>query len=404
MLEVTAATPQLARRVNASAVLDVMRSSSAVTVSEVIKATGLTRATAISVCEELMDRGWIRELDNQRTFGEYQKGRPARRFELDERAGYVLGIDVGAFKTTVVVADLRGRTVARASHPFAALEISPEERIDVINGTVLEALDSAGTEPARVLAATAGIAAPVDRDGNVLASQHFWELFDVGLKTALNSLHGWVVQLENDANLAALGERWRGSGVGVDDLVVILSSERFGSGVVESGRLLHGSSGGAGEMAYLTIVEGVGTTDGIASLARSWAAEALAGKARTSLRDVAAGGTEVGAEEVFDAASRGDKVALGILDQISERMARIIATVATLINPELVVIGGAVAGSASVLLETITQRLAGYTATPPRVAVSPLGDSIVTVGAVRHALDYVESHSLDLKLAGVSAG
>src|SRR5213593_3897938 len=101
MLEVTAATPQLARRVNASAVLGVIRNSSVVTVSELIEATGLTRATAISVCEELMSRGWIRELENQRSSGDYQKGRPARRFELDERAGYVLGIDVGALKTTV---------------------------------------------------------------------------------------------------------------------------------------------------------------------------------------------------------------------------------------------------------------------------------------------------------------
>jgi predicted NBD/HSP70 family sugar kinase len=79
-------------------------------------------------------------------------------------------------------------------------------------------------------------------------------------------------------------------------------------------------------------------------------------------------------------------------------MARVIGSVATMINPELVVIGGAVANSAGVLLEPIAARLPEFTATPPRVAVSPLGDSIVTVGAVRRALDYVETNTLDLEL------
>ena len=79
-------------------------------------------------------------------------------------------------------------------------------------------------------------------------------------------------------------------------------------------------------------------------------------------------------------------------------MARVIASVASFINPEQVVIGGAVAESAGALLPGITALLPSYTATPPRVTVSPLGDSIVTVGAVRHALDYVEANALELVL------
>jgi predicted NBD/HSP70 family sugar kinase len=396
MSEMTAATPQLLRRVSAGAVLDFMRASQAVTVTEVMQATGLTRATAISVCEDLTERGWIRELENQRAFGGYQKGRPARRFELNERAGYVLGMDVGISKATVVVSDLRGKALGRSSQPFADAEIPPEERIAVIDRTAMMALHSVGAAPDSVLAVCAGIAAPVDRNGDILVTQHFWGLFDVGLKSALKDLRGWTVLLENDANLAALGDRWRGAAAGVDDVVVILASERFGSGVIDDGRLLHGVGGGAGELAFLDMVDGVGDTYGIATLARLWAAEALAGKAKTSLREHAAEGPE--AEHVFAAAASGDAVALAILERLSDRMARVIAPVATVMNPELVVIGGAVANSAGVLLEDIAARLKEFTVTPPRLAVSPLGDSIVTVGAVRCALDYVEKNSLDLEL------
>ncbi|MHA7299782.1 ROK family transcriptional regulator [Pseudarthrobacter sp. MDT1-22] len=397
MTEISVATPQLLRRVSAGAVLDFMRASEAVTVTEVLEATGLTRATAIAVCEDLMQRGWIRELENQRAFGGYQKGRPARRFELNERAGYVLGMDVGVSKATVVVSDLRGKALGRSSQPFAEADIPAEERIAVIDRTAMMALHSVGASPDSVLAVCAGIAAPVDRNGEVLVTQHFWGLFDVGLKSALRDRRGWTVLLENDANLAALGDRWRGAAAGVDDVVVILASERFGSGVIDGGRLLHGRGGGAGELAFLDMVEGVGDTYGIAALARTWAADALAGKVKTSLREFAAEGVE--AEQVFAAAADGDAVARAILERLADRMARIIGAVSTIINPELVVIGGAVAKSAGVLLGPIARHLTKYTVTPPRVAVSPLGDSIVTVGAVRCALDYVEKNTLDLELA-----
>ncbi|NUT69720.1 ROK family transcriptional regulator [Pseudarthrobacter sp. C4D7] len=397
MPEPVPATPQLLRRVSAGAVLEFMRASGAVTVTDIMAATGLTRATTIAVCEDLAGRGWILELENQREFGGYRKGRPARRFELNERAGVVLGMDIGYAKVTVVAADLRGRTIGRASRPFQAGEVGSRERIAFIDDVAMAALRSAGADPGQVLAVCAGVAAPVDRHGDVVATQEFWGLFDMGLGPALKETRGWTVLLENDANLAALGDRWQGAAAGVDDVVVILASERLGSGIVEGGRLVHGTRGSAGELAYLNLVEGVGDTLGIAHLARTWAADALAATGPTSLREFQP--RRVEAEQVFAAAARGDAVASGILDRIADRMARVVGTVSTMLNPELVVIGGGVADSAHVLLAPISARLAGYTATPARVAVSPLGDAIVTVGAVRRALDYVEENSLDLVLA-----
>lgn len=389
-----AATPQLLRRVNAQAVLAVIRGTDVATGTELMDRTGLTRASVIAVCEDLIRRGWIRELDIrvEEQPGSPRKGRPARRFELNASAGYVLGIDIGAATTTAAVADLRGTVVGRSSESFRAADIPAAERIDVVDRACRQALEAAGTTAGSVLAAGAGIAAPVDRDGKVLVTQHFWSLFDVGLRSALAELHGWTVLLENDANLAALGERWRGSGAGVDDLVVLLAGERLGAGVLESGRLLHGRGGAAGEMGYLDMVEGVGSSDGIASLARQWSA--ARGPSDGGPRD---GGT-ASARRVFEDAAAGNSAALEILDRISERMARVIASVASFINPEQVVIGGAVAESAGALLPAITALLPRFTATPPRVTVSPLGDAIVTVGAIRHALDYVETNALELDL------
>jgi predicted NBD/HSP70 family sugar kinase len=338
--------------------------------------------------------GWVVELDPGRT----SVGRPSRRFEYNNRAGHVLGIDIGASKTTVLVSDLRGETVAKAGRSAADVK-TPAERTEIVHETVIEALASAGVSNDEVLVAGVGVAAPVDREGKILVDDEFWRRFDGDLAKRLTELHGWPVLLENDANLATLGEHWRGGARNVDDLVVLLAGERFGSGLMDSGRLLHGSRGGAGEMVFLKLIEGVGDTHGIARIAREHGAAAVADEAvETSLQELATDG-EVTAEQVFRAAADGDKVAQSILHDIADRTARVIATLGTLFNPELVVIGGAVAQAAGALLPDLEEQLPRYTSTPLRVAVSSLGDTIVSVGAVRHALNYVELHALDLELS-----
>ncbi|MFF0271413.1 ROK family protein [Kribbella sp. NPDC004536] len=387
------ATPTMLRRVNAGKVLGVLTRARVMTGTGLIEATGLTRATVHAVCNDLISMGWVVELDPGRT----SVGRPSRRFEFNSHAGYVLGIDIGAARTTVLVSDLRGETVAKVGRSIAGVK-TPGERTELVHETVVEALASAGVSDAEVLAAGVGVAAPVDRDGNLLVDDEFWRRFDSGLSSRLTELHGWPVLLENDANLATLGEHWRGEARNVDDLVVLLAGERFGSGLMDSGRLLHGSRGGAGEMVFLKLIEGVGDTHGIARIAREDGTAAVADEAvETSLRELATDG-EVTAEQVFRAAADGDKVAQGILHDIADRTARVIATLGTLFNPELVVIGGAVAQAAAALLPDLEEQLPRYTSTPLRVAVSSLGDAIVSVGAVRHALNYVELHALDLEL------
>jgi predicted NBD/HSP70 family sugar kinase len=391
-------TPQLLRQVNAEAVLGVMRRSAVMTGTDLMHATGLTRATVIAVCEDLLRAGWLHELGAAAPEGPQGKGRPARRFEFAATAGFVLGVDIGVAKVSVLVADLRGRTLGRSSLPFAAPDLAGE-RVDVVSAAALAALDDSGVDARRVLAVGAGLPAPIDRDGNVVASQEFWGMFDVGLRTALLERHGWTVLLENDANLAALGERWRGAAADVSDLAVMLSGERLGTGVMESGRLLHGSRGSIGEMGYLHQVVGVGTPEGMAGLARRWGSDAVAGPAPTMLRDWTGGiAGKVTAEMVFQAADGGDPPALSILARLADRMARVIGSLATLLNPELVVLGGAVSCSAAVLLDPIAAQLPLYTHTPPRLAVSTLGEDIVAVGALRHALDHVDATALTLNL------
>jgi len=391
----TASTPQVLRRTNLNVVLGVMRESSALTGTDLIEATGLTRATVIAVCNDLIRRGWVRELKAPKGPGP-QKGRPARYFEFNEAAGCVLGIDIGMATTTVLVADLKGGILSRTSERFIKNAGAADRRATVIQA-VDQALAAAGLAHSAVLAVGVGLATAVDRHGNLVKSRRQWRSFDLGLQTQAWKQHGWPVLLGNDAKLAALAERWCGIGAGIEDLAVMLAGERIATGLIEAGRLLHGSNGGAGEVGKLELVDGVGSQDGIAKLARLWGTELLASGAPTKIRDlVGPGVTRVSARFVFEAAAAGDAGAQEILERIARRMARVISLLGTFLNPELVVIGGAVAASAAVLLPTITAELPRLTETPPRVAVSGLGNAIVAMGAVRLALDYVEQNALGL--------
>ena len=395
MLIGTAPSTQLVRRVNAGAMLKAMRGAGVVTGTELMASTGLSRATVISICDELVRLGWLQELENQRGAGDYIKGRPARRFVFDDSAASVLGIDIGANKITAIVADMAGTPLSQVTMPFRTYNVSANERADVLDRIAADVLKKAGVSADSILAVSVGVAAPVSRDGEVLTVQEFWKSFDV--RGIVSERHGWHVLLENDANLAALAERWQGTALGVDNLVVMLAGDRLGSGILESGRLLHGQLGGFGELGYLDTVDGVGDTYGIAHYAALWGREVLDDTKGTKLRKLCGDDpAALTAEMVFKAAAEGDHAAAQVLDRLAHRMARVIGSISTLVNPELVVIAGAVAASANALIPAIEKQLPDFTFTPPRLATSTLSDGIVSLGAIRHALDYVEEHALDL--------
>ncbi|MDD7836113.1 ROK family protein [Paenarthrobacter sp. AB444] len=395
MMSGTAPSTQLVRRLNAGAMLKAMRGAGVVTGTELMTLTGLSRATVISICDELVRLGWLQELENQRGAGDYIKGRPARRFVFDDGAASVLGIDIGVNKITTIVADMAGTPLSQVTRPFRTYNVSAAERADVLDKIAAEALEKAGVPADSVLAVSVGVAAPVNREGEVLTVQEFWKSFDV--RRIVSERHGWHVLLENDANLAALAERWRGTAKGVDNLVVMLAGDRLGSGILESGRLLHGHLGGFGELGFLNNVEGVGSTYGIAYEATAAGREALKTQTATKLRALCGGNPDaLTAEMVFTAAAEGDAASKKALESVSLRMAKVIGAISTLVNPELVVIAGGVAASAEVLLPGIAKHLPEFTFTPPRLATSIVGDGIVSLGAIRHALDYVEEHALDL--------
>lgn len=393
------------RDASARLVLEHLWDVDEVTGSALIEATGLSRATVHDVCDELIEHGWVTELESQRTGNDHRKGRPARRYAFDARAGVVVGVDAGQHRISATVTDLRGDALAST-----VLTVEPEDgtvarRLALIEQATFAALEDAGASPPSVLALAVGVPAPVDRDGRTTFQDNpFWELMNPDIARHLRDRHGWTTLTDNDANLAAMAEHWRGHGAGARCHVTLLAGERFGAGVVDDGRLLRGAHGGVGEMRYLDFVEGVGSADGIAAVVRADARaqlHRLDGQTGSSqLQDLDP--ATLDAASVFAAALDEDPLAVSVVEHVAALLARVVATFASIYDPERVIIAGAVAESCGPLLELVRRDLDRYV-DPPGIEVlaSELGRDIVTVGAVKRALDHVRAHALEIAPARV---
>ena len=205
------ATAPLLRRLNAVAVLNVLRRSGPVTGTELMDATGLSRPTVHTVCDQLIELGWVTELNGRRPVNKTGTGRPARCYELNAAAGYVVGMDLGANKVTAVLADLRGDPLAEITREFSGEHAHAAERITTARRVITSLLGSAGVPNTQLLAVAIGIAAPVDDEGRVIAKESYLPgMASTDVVARIGRGTPWAVSLENDANLAVLGERWRG--------------------------------------------------------------------------------------------------------------------------------------------------------------------------------------------------
>jgi predicted NBD/HSP70 family sugar kinase len=362
-----------------TAVLDHAWATSAFTAADVITATGLSRSTAITLSDELIGLGWLTELDDARQAGAaYRKGRPARRYELRIDAGIVVGVDAGAHSITAIAADLRGRELARSHHPVDPAATA-EARVDAVDAAIDEAVRQCGPKPP--LCIVLGVPAPIDALGRSPEGNVFWDRMNPRLGERIRD-HGCAVVTDNDANLAAVAEGAIGAGIGVD------------------GRLVRGR-GRAGELHLLDLVDGVGSSRGIAALLRDWGREyresgGLPESSPLSRIPV----SQVDAQSVLAAADQGDTVALDLVRRMGDRIARMSAILGGLLDVERIVFAGGISPSMSQLLEVASERIPGYmSAEPPQLVASELGVDMVAQGAVATAIDDVRRNALRIDLA-----
>lgn len=383
------------RRVNRHALLQILWSGDIRTAGELVELSGLTRATVYSACDELIESGWIVELDRQRAPGE-ALGRPSRRFAFAHDAAAVLTIDAGSYSVRVAVADLLGTQLAMREAPLSGDTQTIDERHEQVDRVITQVLDDADVLDSSVVSVTLGIPAPVNRSGEVPIRNTFWATMHAGLPQRLRERFDAPVHVENDANLAALAElaHWRlpGDGSEVRNLLAVLSGWRSQSGIIAEGQLIRGWRGRAGESSGLSLVKGVGNTIG----AYQWVAE----EARIQLRETATPSLlrsqvldGITSAEVIRLSKQSDLVASKAVKRCGQRLGKIIASLVSVLDPEVVVICGSAVHLARETMQVIQAEVARVVDTDnvPSIECSSLGEQVVLVGGIARSLDHVRA-------------
>lgn len=301
-------------------------------------------------------------------------------------------MDLGGTKILTALVDERGEVSSRVR--IATPKGGPEAVVDAVVEAVQEVCARAGIDRSAARGVGVGAPGPLDHESGVVfepPNMPGWR--DVPLAEMLSPRLGLRVAVENDANAAAMGERWVGAGAGTDDLIYITVSTGIGGGLILGGRLYRGVTGTAGEVGHMVIEAGgprcgcgrLGCLEALASgtaIAREARAAVLAGQP-TSLSVIPVERLE--AEDVALAARDGDPLARKVFARAAAALGTGIANLVNLFNPAMVIVGGGVARAGDLLFGPVRRIVHQEAFERPGAAVrivpAALGDDVGVVGA-----------------------
>ncbi len=372
---------RVSRNLSRRAVVETILKCGPISRASVAKQTHLSKQTISEIVRQLEDEGWVAETG--RTIGHV--GRTALTYEMVPSAAYIAAIDLGGTKVRIGISDLAGRFEAEA------IELTDSRGVDHVIGQIVrmcrEAAEAGGLDQARLRLAVVGVpGAPDPATGSIRMAPNIAGFDTMDVASAFERAFGFDVVLENDVNLAALGEAWQGAGRNVDDLAYIALGTGIGSGLIVSGELVRGSGNAAGELGFLPI----GTDPFEAESRRCGAFERAVASAGIRGRYATRAGAVASVPEIFERASAGEEHALAVLGETARLLAAGIAAICAVVNPQKIILGGSI-GARPELIAEVRNVLPLCLASPVDVEVSVLGPHAALAGAAAVGLGLLQN-------------
>jgi glucokinase len=377
-------TASAMRDINRSAILEIIRRESPISRTAIGERLNVSLPTVMRIVDELIEEGFIRLQGTT----EWSGGRRRPLIEFNSDGGVVLGVDMGGTKMYGALSDLGGNILDEVN--IGHHGTSGEESFNYLTKLIDELLASPRVDRKRVRGI--GVGAPgvtLHEQGIVTwAYTLHWDNFP--LKARLAERYDLPIIVDNDVNLAALGELWFGAGQNIQDMILIAVGTGIGAGVIIDGALYRGSNEASGEIGNMIpgreflgknykdfgALESVASGTGIAARAR----ELL--KSHRSQAEL----LSLTAEDVFEAARKGESWAWKVINETVDYLSIAIANLVSAFDPEVVVLGGGVSRSADMLITPILDRIKVAIPNPPKLVVSNLGLRATVMGAITNVL------------------
>lgn len=394
-VEIAPGRPELLREVNGRQLLRLLRLHGPCSRADLVRRSGLSAPTVSSGIAFLQKQELVETIGPGRSNG----GRRPSLLRFNHGLGYVVGVDIGQSVIRVALADLGGKIIERwvADNPP---RLSPEHVATRVTTGIRELERRHAVPAGKILAVAAGVPGITDPLAGVVVSvPNFTPRWDaVPLRKILEQKTHVTCAVENDVNLAALGESWCGIARGVKDFVFLSIGTGVGAGIFVNGQLYHGSEWTAGEIAYL-YVPGIEETP--LALRRRGPLESVIGSKGIEQFWMSLSGEGKGskgvqrleAAEIFNLAGRSGSPAREVLQQTARILADAITNVCVILNSSLVVLGGRI-GIHPALFEATGRILERNEFSRPRLAVSSLGREAQLIGAVSLALNVADAKIL----------
>ena len=306
---------------------------------------------------------------------------------------YIVGVDVGGHNIRTVISDLEGNILRRTSTRINRDAPDAETNVKLMASEIRSSLEEFGIGEDETAGIGVGVPSPVDpEEGTLLISPNIPYWTGLKLGTALKKYFSVPVEIENDVNIATLGEYWKGSARDCRNFFFIGLGTGIGGGAFINGRLHSGRNFCAAEIGYLVLapnqrerrVGELGWFESVASgLALDQEGRRTAYMNSTGkLAAIAGTPDQANTMTVFEAAIQGDRDAAAILDQAYEYYAMAVVNITALLDPDAVIFGGGIATQGEILLEPVRRRAAAYGLPVPDLRCAQLGEEAQIYGAL----------------------
>ncbi len=369
---------------NSRAVIALLAAQGPTSRADLARSTGLSRTTVSSLVTTLVASGHVVETSERGSPHKGGSGRPPVLVALSAPAGGVLGVDIGHGHILVAAAD---RTGAVRSQDVAAVDVDSHgaQALDHAARMARSVLKRAGLARSDLQAIGMCVPAPLDRRSARIKTGILpgWQDLEPGAE--LERRMGVPVFVDNDANLGALAEVSHGAARGVADLIYVKVASGVGAGIVLGGRLHRGATGIAGEIGHVQVGE-----DGpVCRCGNRGCLETTVSAPRIAELLDTAYDEPVTTDRVLELDASGDTAVRRVLNDAGRTVGRALADLCNSLNPELVVVGGSLGTSAS-LLDGVRASIDRYaqpdTAAAVRVAPAELGEKAEVTGAIALAV------------------
>ena len=324
--------------------LDYIRRNRQVTKSELSSVTGLTFMAIKKIIEELTELHLIRE-DSVESGG---LGRRAVTYVINEDYGYTVGLHINIFRTGAAVMDLHGKILARETMGMEQSNTSQAMFIEKIVSLVKSVIRKSGVKQEKILGLGIGAPGPVNSNsGIILTPPNAAWLRYLPLKQIMEDKLGLPTLLQKDTNAIAMGEYWRGAGVGYQDMIYIDADMGIGSGMILQGKIHQGANYIAGEFGHMTL-----DLDGPQCNCGNFGCLEAMGSGIAILRDMSAHlenepehslyrkRKNLVMDDILEAANNHDPLAISIFNNSACYMGAAIGSLINIVDPEVIILGG----------------------------------------------------------------